>query len=275
MNALQLTFVGGGHMAAALIGGLLKAGAAPSQIRVVDPLPEARERIAQQFGVAVQAGADATLIGSHAVIWAVKPQAFAEAAEPCHGFVGHCLHLSVMAGIRIDTLARATGARRIVRAMPNTPALIGRGISALYAGDDVGPEHRQFAEQLLAPTGAVTWVAQESLLDAVTALSGSGPAYVYYVLEAMMAAGETLGLDPAQARLLAQSTFEGAAAMAAQSPLHPAELRAQVTSRGGTTQAALAVLESREVKAAFVEAIQAAARRSGELGDAFGRGADA
>jgi pyrroline-5-carboxylate reductase len=271
MNALQITFVGAGHMAGALIGGLLKAGLPAAQIRVIDPMPEARERAVQRFGVAAFERPDATVLGSNVIVWAVKPQSFAEAAEPFLGFVAHCLHLSVMAGIRIETLRKGTGGRRIVRAMPNTPALIGRGISALFASEEVGDEHRQFAEQLLAPTGAVTWVEQEAQLDAVTALSGSGPAYVYYMLEAMVQAGEALGLPPAQARQLAQATIEGAAALATQSPLQPAELRAQVTSKGGTTQAALEVLDAQGVKASFVQAIEAAARRAGELGDEYGR----
>lgn len=269
MSLGNVTFVGGGNMASALIGGLLKAGRPASAIRVVEPFEAQREKLAQQFGVTAQAAADASLAGSALVVWAVKPQLFREAAVPCAPFVGAALQLSVMAGVRCEAIAAASGGPRIVRAMPNTPALIGRGIAGLYARPEVSAAERAEVQALLAPTGRTLWVEREADLDAVTAISGSGPAYVFYVLEAMMQAGTELGLPEAQARLLAEATFDGAAALAGASPLHPSALRAQVTSKGGTTHAAITALDEHAVKAAFVRALHAAARRAKELGDEF------
>jgi pyrroline-5-carboxylate reductase len=174
-----------------------------------------------------------------------------------------------MAGIRSEALLRATGSARVVRAMPNTPALIGRGIAGLYARPEVEAGAREEVEQLFAPTGESLWVGLEEDLDAVTALSGSGPAYVFYFLEAMAQAAAEMGLSEAQGRRLAQATFAGATALARQSPLSPTELREQVTSRGGTTFAAIAALDDSGVKAAFVKALHAARNRARELGQAF------
>jgi pyrroline-5-carboxylate reductase len=266
-----VAFVGGGHMAGALIGGLLKAGQAAGSIIVVDPAEAQRERLARMFGVATLAAADPRLGGAALVVWAVKPQSFRAAAAPCAAFVGAALQLSVMAGIRSDAIAAATGSERIVRAMPNTPALIGRGIAGLYARPGVSAEERARAQALLAPTGATLWVEREADLDAVTALSGSGPAYVFYLVEAMIEAAVEMGLDEAQGRMLALATVDGAAALAQQSPLRPAELRAQVTSKGGTTHAAISSLEADQVGAAIVRAVHAARDRAAELGDEFGR----
>jgi pyrroline-5-carboxylate reductase len=187
--------------------------------------------------------------------------------------VGRALQLSVMAGIRSDTLVQASGSARVVRAMPNTPALIGRGIAGLYARPEVEAGARAAVERLLAPTGRTLWVEREADLDAVTALSGSGPAYVFYVLEAMMQAAVDLGLSAEQGRALALATFDGATALAEQSPLTPAALRAQVTSKGGTTHAAITTLDALGVKGAFVQALQAAAHRAQQLGDEFATGA--
>ena len=268
--AAEIVFIGGGHMAGALIGGLLKSGRAPRSILVVDPAEAQRERVGGAFGVAAQAQADARLASAGLVVWAVKPQFFAAAAAPCAPFVGAALQLSVMAGVRSAAIAAASGSERVVRAMPNTPALIGRGIAALFAREAVGSDERATVEALLAPTGATLWVGREEDLDAVTALSGSGPAYVFYVVEAMMKAAVDMGLSEAQGRALALATVDGAAALALQSPLHPAELRAQVTSKGGTTQAALSSLEQDGVGSAIVKAVRAAQARARELGDEFG-----
>lgn len=269
MQSDIIAFIGGGNMAGALIGGLLKAGRPASALRVVEPFEAQREKLAQQFGVTAQAEADHALSDASLVVWAVKPQLFKEAAAPCSPFVGRALQLSVMAGIRSAGIAAASGSERVVRAMPNTPALIGRGIAGLFARPTVSASERATVEALLAPTGATLWVAEEALLDAVTALSGSGPAYVFYVLEAMVQAGREMGLTEAQSRTLSQVTFDGAAALAAGSPLDPAALRAQVTSKGGTTHAAISSLEADGVKAAFVKALRAAQQRASELGDAF------
>jgi pyrroline-5-carboxylate reductase len=270
MQASSVAFVGGGNMASALIGGLLQAGRAPASVLVVEPFEAQRDKLAQAFGITPQAAASDALAAASLVVWAVKPQLFAEAAAPCAPFIGGALQLSVMAGIRSAAIVAASGSARVVRAMPNTPALIGRGIAGLYARDEVSAAERAEVERLLAPTGATLWVAREADLDAVTALSGSGPAYVFYVLEAMMRAGVEMGLSEAQSRTLALATFDGAAALAAASPLAPGELRAQVTSKGGTTHAAITSLDDDGVKAAFVKALHAAGRRAAELGDAFG-----
>jgi pyrroline-5-carboxylate reductase len=266
MQSDLVAFIGGGNMASALIGGLLKAGRAPASVLVVEPAEAQRARLVQQFGVQPQAAADTALARAGLVVWAVKPQFFDEAAAPCAAHVGQALHLSVMAGIRSDTLAAATGSQRVVRAMPNTPALIGRGIAGLYARAAVSAAERGWIEALLAPTGATLWVTREDDLDAVTALSGSGPAYVFFVLEAMMKAGVEMGLSEAQARTLALATFDGATALAQASPLPPGELRAQVTSKGGTTHAAISSLQADGVDTAFVKALKAAQQRARELG---------
>jgi pyrroline-5-carboxylate reductase len=272
MDAPQpcIAFIGGGNMAGALIGGLLRAGRSADTVRVVEPLEAQRERLRQQFGIEAQAVADARLAAAATVVWAVKPQLFAEAAAPCAAHVGGALQVSVMAGVRSQAIARASGSPHVVRAMPNTPALIGRGIAGLFATPLVSAAQRAEVEALFAPTGATLWVKREDDLDAVTAVSGSGPAYVFYVLEALMQAATELGLTAEQGRRLALATFDGATALAAASPETPETLRAQVTSKGGTTQAAITRLDGSGVKAAFVQALHAARARAAELGREFG-----
>jgi pyrroline-5-carboxylate reductase len=270
MDAGIIQFIGGGNMASAIIGGLVKAGHGADAIRVVDPSPEQRTRLADQFGVAAQAAADASLGAASLVVWAVKPQFFREAAGPCAPHVANALHLSVMAGIRSDAIATATGSQRIVRAMPNTPALIGRGMCGLFARAAVTPADRAAIERVLESTGELMWFAREHDLDAVTALSGSGPAYVFYFVEAMVQAAVEMGLTAEQGKRLALATFTGAAALAQQSADDPGVLRERVTSKGGTTHAALASLEADRVGPAFVKALHAARRRARELGDEFG-----
>lgn len=269
-SAARITFIGGGNMAGALIGGLLRAGWVPTQIAVVDPGDEARAKLAAQYGVHAQAAADDVLARAGTIVWAVKPQLFGAAAAGCAPYLGQALQVSVMAGIRSDAIARATGSDAVVRTMPNTPALIGRGMSALYARAGASAAQRADAEQLLASAGRVLWVEHEEALDAVTALSGSGPAYVFYLLESLIEAAERMGLTAEQGRQLALGTFAGAAALAEQSSETPARLREQVTSKGGTTQAALDVLQAAGVKESFVRALLAAQRRARELGDEFG-----
>jgi pyrroline-5-carboxylate reductase len=266
----RIAFIGGGNMASAIIGGLVESGVAPGAIRVVEPFAAQRDKLQATFGVAPQAAADASLAGSDLVVWAVKPQSFGEAAAPCAGHVGRALHLSVMAGIRSDAIARAVRSERVVRAMPNTPALIGMGIAGLYARAAVSGADRERVEQLLAPTGRTLWVEREADLDAVTALSGSGPAYVFYFAEAMMSAAQEMGLTPAAGRQLALATFAGATELALRSDEPVELLRERVTSKGGTTFAALQSLEHDGVQAAIVKAVQAAQQRARELGDEFG-----
>jgi pyrroline-5-carboxylate reductase len=267
----MIAFIGGGNMASAIIGGLVKSGRSAESILVIDPGTAQRDKLTSGFGVRTLAAADSTLAQAALVVWAVKPQLFNEAAAPCAPHIGRALQLSVMAGIRSDSIVRATGAPRVVRTMPNTPALVGQGMTGLFARDAVGPADKTTVESVLAPTGQLLWVAREDDLDAVTALSGSGPAYVFYVVEAMMEAAEQMGLSAAQGKQLALATFAGATSLAQASPDAPSVLRERVTSKGGTTYAALSSLEASGVKAAFIAAIKAAQQRARELGDEFGK----
>ena len=274
MKDPDIAFIGGGNMATAIIGGLRKAGLGADQLRVVEPMAAQRERLRQQYDVLAQEAPDGDLARAAVVVWAVKPQHFAAAARALReqaGGAGGALHLSIMAGVRCASIARLSGATRVVRAMPNTPALIGRGVAGLYANPACGQAERERAERVLGATGSLVWVDREAALDAVTALSGSGPAYVFYLLEALAAAGVRLGLPEATARQLALGTVGGAAALAEASPFSPAQLREQVTSKGGTTAAALQVLGERDVAGAFDAALQAAARRAAELADELER----
>lgn len=265
-----VAFIGGGNMASALIGGLIAQGMPPEHITVVEPWEEARTALQANFGITADEKPGTQLREAGLVVWAVKPQVFREAALSARPLTSDALHLSVAAGIRSSSIAQWLGTERIVRAMPNTPALIGRGMSGLFARKAVSEEERQRVEQLMAPTGELLWVEQEPQLDAVTALSGSGPAYVFYFLEAMARAGEHLGLSHEQSLRLAMGTFAGAAELAQRSDVGPAELRQRVTSKGGTTHAAMESLQQAEVGMALERAIAAAERRARELGEEFG-----
>ena len=265
-----IAFIGGGNMASAIIGGLLRQGMAPDQIEVVEPVQAARTTLLEQHGVHAQAEAGAPLQRAGLVVWAVKPQMFREAAQQVAPHTRQALHLSVAAGIRSSSIAHWLESERTVRAMPNTPALIGQGMTALYARPGVEAAERQRIEQVLAATGDLLWVEEEAQLDAVTALSGSGPAYVFYFLEAMVQAGVDMGLPRTQAHRLAVGTFAGASELARRSHEAPAVLRERVTSKGGTTYAALQSLEQNSVQQHFVRAMQAARQRAHELGDEFG-----
>lgn len=257
-------------MAAALIGGLVRQGQDPASIRVVEPDAAQRERLTERFGVPTLAQADATVATADVVVWAVKPQVFQEAASPLAEHGAGALHLSVMAGIRCEAIVRATGSPRIVRAMPNTPALIGQGVAGLFARSEVSAAERARVEAVLAPTGATVWVDREDALDAVTALSGSGPAYVFLFAEALVRAGCDMGLSEAQARELVLATFAGATALARAGDEPLSELRERVTSKGGTTFAALESMKADGVSAAIARAAQAAQRRAAELGRTLG-----
>jgi len=266
-----LVFVGGGNMASAILGGLLRHGHPPQQICVVDPDAAIRQNLEQTMGVNVLATPDATLTPATQVIWAVKPQHFKTAAAQARPFTASALHLSVAAGIRSDSISQWLGSERIVRAMPNTPALVGLGQTGLYARAAVSPAERQWVQQVLGSTGACLWLALESQLDAVTALSGSGPAYVFYFMEAMARAGRSMGLTAEQSQQLAIGTFVGASELARTSAEPPSVLRERVTSKGGTTHAALSALEHDQVAQAFERAMHAACARAKTLGDEFGR----
>jgi len=270
MSSEQIAFIGGGNMASAIIGGLLRAGLSANQILVVEPHAPQRDKLVHEFGLQPLAAGDASLTAATTVVWAVKPQLFAEAAAPLKAWVGGALQLSVMAGIRTDSLVAATGAERVVRSMPNTPALIGQGIAGLYARPAVSADERAAVDALLAPTGQTLWVDREDDLDAVTALSGSGPAYFFFFVEAMMAAAVDMGLTAEQGRRLALSTCAGAAALGLASDESPTTLRERVTSKGGTTYAAVTSLQADAVDAAIRRAVLAAQQRAAELGKEFG-----
>ncbi|MES2980495.1 MAG: pyrroline-5-carboxylate reductase [Pseudomonadota bacterium] len=266
----QIAFIGGGNMASAIIGGLLKQGMAASQMQVVEPFAEQSAKLRQQFGVEVEAVPGAELAKADLVVWAVKPQTFREAAEQASEFTRQALHLSVAAGIRSSSIAHWLGTDRIVRAMPNTPALVGKGITALFARGAVSFEDRDLVDSVIQTTGEHLWLEDETQLDVVTALSGSGPAYVFYFLEAMIDAGEQMGIGREQARQLAVATFAGSSALARASQDPPEILRGRVTSKGGTTHAAITNMEASGVKQQFVAAMHAARQRAVELGDEFG-----
>ena len=270
-TSIDIAFIGGGNMATAIIGGLLRQGRVASSILVIDPVAEQRARLAQDLGVQTAAGPKAVLSQAKTVVRAVKPQQFKEAVQTYAALTSQALHYSVMAGLRTDDMARLLGSPRIVRAMPNTPALVGQGMTGLFARPEVSTAERDAISSMVAPTGQSLWVDKEADLDAVTALSGSGPAYVFYFIESMMQAAQDMGLSAEQGRQLALATFGGATSLAAQSSDAPSVLRERVTSKGGTTYAALTSMETAGVKAAFVAAMRAAEKRAGELGDEFGR----
>ena len=266
---LNIAFIGGGNMASAILGGLLRQGVLPEQVQVVDPSDDVATRM-HALGVSVLPQAGADLAHAELVIWAVKPQVFAEAARAAAPHVGTALHLSVAAGITSDSIAAWLGSQRVVCAMPNTPALVGLGQTGLYARASVSAADRATVEQVLASTGQCTWVDAEPLLDAVTALSGSGPAYFFYFIESMVRAGTAMGLTEAQAKQLAVGTMAGAAELARTSTDSPSVLREKVTSKGGTTHAALTHMADTNVGAHFEEALEKARIRAAELGREFG-----
>jgi pyrroline-5-carboxylate reductase len=269
--AHHMAFIGGGNMASAIMGGLIRQGMRPDQFTVVEPFAEAADKLLKDFGITALSVAGPALAGADLVVWAVKPQIFSEAAAPVMPYTRGALHLSVAAGIRTDSISRWVGTDRVVRCMPNTPALVGQGITGLFACPSVTPTDQELVAQVIGTTGQYLWVQQESLLDAVTALSGSGPAYVFFFLEAMTEAGVGMGLSAEQAYQLAVATFSGASCLAAASHESPEVLRQRVTSKGGTTYAAISAMEASGVKADFVKAMQAAEQRARELGDEFGK----
>lgn len=260
-----LTFIGGGNMARSLIGAQLAHGSAPASIRVAEPRAEAREALEREFGVATFADNGAAVAGADCVVLAVKPQVIGAVCRSLAGALGtdSPLVISIAAGIRIAQLERLLGAQRaIVRCMPNTPALVGAGAAGLCPNRKVDAAQRTLAEGILAAAGIVRWIDDEAQMDIVTALSGSGPAYFFLLVEAMEDAAAKLGLPRATARALAAQTCLGAGHMLADSDEAPAELRRRVTSPHGTTAAALDVFSERGF-ASIVEAALTAARRRG------------
>lgn len=267
---MNIGFIGGGNMAAALIGGLRRAGA-PHAIAALEIDPDRRMQLERDHGVATHGAAGEWLSACDVVVLAVKPQQMRAAVEAIRPFLARPLVVSIAAGVRAQTLARWLGTDVIVRTMPNTPALIGAGITGAAALAGVSAAQRGQADEILRAVGAVVWFDDEAMLDPVTALSGSGPAYVFFFIEAMQQAAAELGFTEAQGRQLAVQTFVGAAQLAAASNEPASVLRERVTSRGGTTAAALASLEADQVKTAIIRALHAANARAGELGDELDR----
>lgn len=263
----RLGFIGAGNMARALIGGLRARGYTPDLFEVVEPNAAARTALGEKWGIWANASPGSQLRDCGAIILAVKPQQIREAVGALAHYQENAVIVSIAAGIRTQDLARWLGRpAAIVRCMPNMPAMVGQGITGLYATDSVDEGQRALAQEILSAVGQTLWLSDESLLDAVTAVSGSGPAYVFYFIEAMERAAIGLGLSAAAARQLALATFAGASQLAQSSADGPAVLRERVTSKGGTTHAALTSLERDHVADLIVSAIQAAAQRSAELG---------
>lgn len=269
-NEPNIAFIGGGNMASAIIGGLIKRGTAAANIQVIEPFAEQRAKLKTQFGVQAEAKPGPYLAHASLVVWAVKPQTFKDAALDTRFHTKKALHLSVAAGIRSDSIARWLGTERVVRSMPNTPALVGQGMTALFARAAASAADKTVVEDIIKTTGEFVWLDDESHLDAVTAISGSGPAYVFYFIEGMIEAGMDMGLSREQAHKLAIGTFTGASALAKASDESPEVLRAKVTSKGGTTYAAITSMEQDRLKTLFIRAMHAAKQRARELGDEFG-----
>ena len=271
-NNLKIGFIGGGNMATALIGGLAGKLTAGANIHVIDPSPEALQKLQAQFGVTTTQQIDAAIAQCDVVVLAVKPQQMTSVVAQLQPHVSKQLILSIAAGIRAVDLSRwLNGYDAIVRTMPNTPALIGKGITGMVATHGVSQQQRDAADAIMRAVGATVWLDDEALIDPVTAVSGSGPAYVFYFIEAMQQAAQEMGLTAEQGTQLAIAAFVGASQLAAQSPEPVSLLRERVTSKGGTTYAALTSMEASGVKDAIVKAMKAAAARGKELGEEFGR----
>ncbi len=266
----HLAFIGGGNMATAMISGLKSQGLPVDQIDVVEPFEEAQERLQSHFGIQARPQAGDYLNQATIVVWAVKPQSFKEAALQARFFTREALHISVAAGIPSGSIVKWLGNERVIRTMPNTPALIGKGITGLFARAAVTETHRQHAERIVSGMGQFLWLPEEGLLDAVTAISGSGPAYMFYFMEAMTAAGADMGLSREQAYQLAVATFIGAGELARSSHEPPEILRQRVTSKGGTTYAAITSMDDSHIKDLFSKALHAAHQRAREMGAEFG-----
>ena len=266
--ASTIAFIGGGNMVRGLVGGLVAQGTPASAIRVAEPVDTLREALVRDFGIKAFATAAEAVAGAHVWVFAVKPQVMRIACETLAPLAqaGKPLVVSIAAGTTSAQLEHWLGdGLGVVRAMPNTPALLGAGATGMYANANVDGNGRSIAEQLLAAVGSITWIGDETQMDVVTALSGSGPAYVFLLAEAMIAAAEAEGLAPDAARALALQTVLGAARMLAESGETPDELRKRVASPNGTTQAALDSLERDGFRAIVANAIHAARERGREL----------
>jgi pyrroline-5-carboxylate reductase len=273
---MKITFIGGGNMATALIGGMKKQGFSAAGMQVVEPFDAAREKLTENFGIRCAPAIDAAALNCEVIVLAVKPQQMKEALAPMRnemaGKLNGQLVISIAAGLCLADIGRWLGGHdKLVRAMPNTPALIGAGITGLFAGVAVDREGRDTAEKILRAVGRTLWVDDEALMDVVTAVSGSGPAYVFYFIEALQNAGVGLGLPAETARLLAIETFLGASRLAETSEESVGVLRERVTSKGGTTAAALDAFATAGLAAAIAKGVDAATARGRELCDQLGK----
>ena len=263
-----IAFIGGGNMARSLIGGLVAQGRDPATIRVAEPVPPLREALAGDFGVAVFEQAADAVQGAATWVFAVKPQVMRPVCEAlaAQALAAKPLAISIAAGITASQLERWLGGGiAVVRTMPNTPALLGAGVTGLFASERVGAAGRGFAESLLSAAGKTVWIDDEAQMDTVTAVSGSGPAYVFLLAEAMVDAGVAEGLPPEAARTLALQTILGAARMLTESDVDAAELRRRVTSPNGTTQAAIETFEAGGLRTLVADAVHAARVRGADL----------
>jgi pyrroline-5-carboxylate reductase len=275
MSAIELTVLGGGNMGRALIGGLLRRGMRPEQIAVGESQESARERLARELGISATADNAAALRNADLVLLAVKPQDARSVLEPLAPRLQERrpLVLSIAAGVRVQRLRQWCGTGvPVIRAMPNGPALVGAGATGIFAPPEVGPAQRAMAGEIMQSVGEVVWVATEDALDAVTAVSGSGPAYYFLFTEILAQAGAHLGLEPEAARRLSIATLHGAGLLAHGGDGDLARLRAEVTSKGGTTEAALRTLHAAGFEQLITRAVEAAARRSRELAEQAGAG---
>lgn len=272
MTDTRIAFIGAGNMAASLIGGLRAKGLDAAQIRASDPGADTRARVSAEHGIETfENNADA-IQGVDVIVLAVKPQAMKAVCESLRpSLQPHQLVVSIAAGITCASMNTWLGAQPIVRCMPNTPSLLRQGVSGLYATAEVSAEQRDQAQALLSAVGIALWLEQEQQLDAVTAVSGSGPAYFFLLIEAMTAAGVKLGLPHEVAEQLAEQTALGAAKMAVASEVDAAELRRRVTSPGGTTQAAIESFQAGGFEALVEKALGAAAHRSAEMAEQLGK----
>ncbi|ENX07127.1 pyrroline-5-carboxylate reductase [Acinetobacter courvalinii] len=261
----NICFIGGGNMAQALIGGLLSRGLPTTRITVSDPVEQIRH-VLEEKGIQTTTENVEAIKHADVVVLAVKPQVLATVLQPLKGLLSDKLVISIIAGAEIQTISDLIGgSQRIVRVMPNTPALVQTGAHGIYAPVAVDAQDRELTSQILAATGLTLWVENEAQIDAVTAVSGSGPAYFFYLMESMIRAGKNLGLDEKVATALTLQTALGAAQMAITSSNSPAELRKNVTSPNGTTQAALEVFDRAQISQNIQAALAAAQKRSQEL----------
>lgn len=267
---MHITFIGGGNMATAIIAGLTKARGC--QISVVEPNADKRAQLAQQFGVTTQEQLPVYFGSGQIVVLAVKPQQLREVCGGLASRLDGALVLSIAAGVGVSALSRwLDGHERIVRIMPNTPAMIGKGVAGLYAPRGVDEQDRDAAQRIMAAAGSTVWLDEESGIDDITAISGSGPAYVFYFIESLYQAATELGFTPKQARQLSIETVLGAARLAALSEEPASVLRERVTSKGGTTEAALRAMAEHGLKEAIIAGTKAANARGGELADLLGK----